>query len=220
MPFPTIRPQPLVRIPAPFKDPAWIWELKLDGFRALAYLEDRDCRLVSRNGHTYRTFDRLRTSISSELKLRSAILDGEIVCLDGEGRSQFNPLLFRRCNPVFAAFDVLWSGGRDLRPLPLMERKRVLRELVPSTSTAILHIDCIREKGKELFELACGRDLEGVVGKWAEGTYQSDGRTTSGRTTSWVKVKNAGYSQIEGRADLFDKKPGARRSRPPVLMLR
>jgi bifunctional non-homologous end joining protein LigD len=67
MPLPTVRPQPLVRIPAPFNDPAWIWELKLDGFRSLAYFEGRDCRLVSRNGHTYRTFDRLRASMSREL---------------------------------------------------------------------------------------------------------------------------------------------------------
>ena len=213
--LPNIRPQPLVRIPAPFNDPTWIWELKLDGFRSLAYFEGRHCHLVSRNGHTYRTFEGLGASMSRELKLRSTILDGEIVCLDEEGRSQFNALLFRRCNPVFAVFDVVWSRGRDLRALPLMERKAVLRKLVPTTSAIILHVDFILEKGKELFHLASGRDLEGVVGKWVEGTYQCDSRSTS-----WVKVKNGAYSQIEGRADLFERKRGARRLSTPELALR
>jgi bifunctional non-homologous end joining protein LigD len=137
------------------------------------------------------------------------------VCLDEEGRSQFNPLLFRRCNPVFAVFDVVWSGRRDLRTLPLVKRKALLRELVPTPSTVVLHVDFILEKGKQLFELACERDLEGVVGKWAEGTYQSDGRSTS-----WVKVKNPAYSQLAGRADLFERKPGTLRPRRPELALR
>ena len=57
VPLPAVRPQPLVRMPEPFNDPAWLWELRLDAFRALAYLEDGDCRLVSRNGHTYRSFE-------------------------------------------------------------------------------------------------------------------------------------------------------------------
>jgi len=86
------------------------------------------------DGHAYRTFDRLRASLARELKVRSAILDGEIVCLDDEGRSHFNPLLFRRCNPVFAVFDLISLRGRDLRQLPLMQRKATLRELVPDTS--------------------------------------------------------------------------------------
>lgn len=87
MPLPLIRPQPLVRIPEPFNDPAWIWELKLDGFRALAYIENRECRLVSRNGYVYNTFDPLRASLLRELKVKDAILDGELVCHAAQGRS-------------------------------------------------------------------------------------------------------------------------------------
>jgi ATP-dependent DNA ligase len=75
-------------------------------------------------------------------------------------------------------------------------------------------VDFLPEKGKELFELACERDLEGVVGKWAQGIYQDDGRSTS-----WVKVKNPNYSQVEGRAQLLDGKVRAQRSRPPQLNL-
>jgi bifunctional non-homologous end joining protein LigD len=212
--LPLIHPQPLLRIPEPFNDPAWIWELKLEGFRALAYLEDGECRLLSRNGHTFKRFDLLRASLGRQLKMKDGILDGEIVCLDEEGRSLFNALLFRRCNPVFAVFDLLWLNGKDLRQLPLIERKRRLRALVPVESPSLLHVDFVPENGKELFELAWERDLEGICGKCAQGIYQDDGRSTS-----WVKVKNGEYSQAEGRAELFEPKLGTRRPRPPELKL-
>ena len=212
MPLPALRPQPLVRIPEPFNDPAWLWELKLDGFRSLAFIENGQCRLVSRNGHVYKRFDPLRASPLRELKVKDAILDGEVVCLDAEGRSIFNRLLFSGGNPVFAAFDLVWINGQDLRGVPLMKRKERLRQVVPVESPCVLHVDYLPEKGKELFALACEQDLEGIVGKWAKGTYQDDGRSTS-----WVKVKNANYSQAEGRADLFEGKSRARRTRPPEL---
>jgi bifunctional non-homologous end joining protein LigD len=210
-----ITPQPLVRIPTPFNDPEWIFELKLDGFRAVAYVENRECRLISRNGHSYKTFDPLRAALIKELKVKSAILDGEIVCLDAEGKSQFRPLLFRRCSPVFAAFDILWLNGKDLRELPLVERKQRLQHMVPAASAHVMYVDFIKEKGQELFALACDKDLEGIVGKWASGSYQSDGRSTS-----WVKIKNPSYSQVEGRADLFEAKGRASRTRKPTLFLR
>ena len=160
-------------------------------FRAVAYLEKGGCRLASRNGHTYRSFAPLRAAILSEVKARDTILDGEIVCLDAEGRSLFNPLLFRRRRPVFAVFDLLWLNDEDLRGLPLIERKARLRALVPRESPDLLHVDAVPEKGQELFQAACERDLEGVVGKWAQGTYQSDGRATS-----WVKVRHSTSASI------------------------
>jgi len=137
------------------------------------------------------------------------------VCLDAEGRSLFNRLLFRRQTPVYAAFDIVWVNGQDLRDRPLVERKTRLRAILPLESPHLLHVDHLREKGQELFALACENDLEGVVGKWAQGTYQSDGRTTS-----WVKVKNRTYSQAEGRAELFEgERAGRPRARPPELRL-
>jgi len=138
--LPAIRPQPLVRIPEPFDDPAWLWELKLDGFRALAYIENRECRLLSRNGHVFRRFDPLRSALPGEVAAKSAILDGEIVWLDDEGRSRFTPLLFRRGRPVFAAFDVLWEGRRDLRQLHQIQRKARLRALLPNESPHVLYV--------------------------------------------------------------------------------
>ena len=218
MPLPLIHPQPLVRIPDPFNDPKWIFELKLDGFRALAYIENGPCRLVSRNGHTFRRVDPLCGALAQELNVDEAILDGEIVCLDEEGRSLFNSLLFRKRTPIFAAFDLLWVDGEDLRERQLIERKKRLRRVVPQHDPQqrrhLLHVDFVWEKGTELFEVACEKDLEGVVGKWAQGSYQSDGRSTS-----WVKIKNPSYSQAEGRGDLFDGKR-RRRTPPPNLQLR
>jgi bifunctional non-homologous end joining protein LigD len=215
MPLPLIKPQPLVRIPEPFNDPEWIFELKLDGFRALAYVEQGHCQLVSRHGHSYKSFEPLKVALVRELKVKNAILDGEIVCLDGEGKSLFNTLLFRRGNPVFAVFDLLWLNGNDLCELPLIERKQQLRQIVRAGVRHVLHVDYLPEKGKELFALACEQDLEGVVGKWVQGGYQSDGRSTS-----WVKIKNPSYSQAEGRAELFEGRGRKKRARAPQILLR
>jgi bifunctional non-homologous end joining protein LigD len=104
--FPTIRLAIPRRVADPFDHPDWIFELKHDGFRALAYIGDGRCDLISRKNNTYKSFGPLRQALA-ELRLRDAVLDGEIVCLDDEGRSQFNELLHRRGQPAFYAFD-LW----------------------------------------------------------------------------------------------------------------
>src|SRR5687767_11644882 len=116
---------PLMRLARPFDDPDWIFDLKHDGFRSLAYITDRKCTFVSRRGNTYKSFGRLADSFAG-LRVRNAILDGEIVCLDHHGRSMFKELLYRRGEPAFYAFDFVWLNGRDLRVFPLIERKRRL----------------------------------------------------------------------------------------------
>ena len=98
-------------------------ESKFDGFRALAYVEEGGCRLMSRRRHEYKSFHELCTSIAEHLSGRSAVLDGEIVCLDQVGRSQFKDLPFRRAQPFFYAFDLLWLDGEDLRALPLIAKR-------------------------------------------------------------------------------------------------
>lgn len=112
--LPHIKPLELARRVEPFDHRDFIFELKHDGFRCIAYVSDGKCDLVSRRDNQYESFDGLREAIASELRVKNAILDGEIVCLDGFGRSQFQ-LLFRRGEPVFYAFDLLWLNGRDLR---------------------------------------------------------------------------------------------------------
>src|SRR5262249_29641991 len=119
--LPTVAPLPLLRRREPFDDRAWIFELKLDGFRALAYIECGEARLVSRNGNTFRKFAGLCDALA-RLRGRDAILDGEIVCLDDDGRPSFDALYYRRREPCFFAFDLPWLDGRDLRGLPLLER--------------------------------------------------------------------------------------------------
>jgi bifunctional non-homologous end joining protein LigD len=187
-------PAKLARSLEPFNDPAWLFELKHDGFRSLAYLEDGRCRLVSRHRNTYKSFQTLRDALAG-LRAESAILDGEIVCLNAEGHSQFKELLYRRGRAMFFAFDLVWLDGVDLRQTPLIERKKKLRKLVErSECSEILYAQHIERNGKLLFEEVCERNLEGMVAKRRMGRYVEHG---------WVKIKNPKYSQVEGRQDLF-----------------
>ena len=163
----------------------------------LWYVENGTARLLSRNGNWFKSFPVLCDSLASDLRVRSAVLDGEIVCLDKQGRTQFNQLLYRRGDPRFYAFDVLFMNGRNLRKLPLIERKARLRKIVPSQPSRVLLCDYIEGRGEELFAAACARDLEGIVAKLKHGRY--------GAEPLWVKIKNPAYSQIRGRHEQFDR---------------
>lgn len=190
----------------------------MDGFRALAYVEGHHCTLVSRNGNVFKSWPQLAEEIAHAVRAHDAILDGEIVCLDPDGRSNFKNLVLRREWPFFMAFDVLACEGEDLTLLPLIERKRRLRRIMPRVVSRLVFMDSIEERGVDLFSAACDRDLEGIVGKWKQGTYGRDGTSTS-----WVKIKNPAYSQMEGRHELFEMRSsvGARpRHTPPQLALR
>lgn len=114
----------------PFDDPDYLFELKYDGFRAIAYIENAGCRLVSRNLKNLR-FASLKHALA-ELPVKDAILCGEIICIDRNVVSQFNQLLSRKSEPILYKFDLLWLNGQDLRPLPPVERKRRLSALPPS----------------------------------------------------------------------------------------
>ncbi len=152
-------------------------------------------------GNVFKSFPRLCQAIGTELKAREAVLDGEIVCLDSEGRSQFTPLFYRRGDPCFYAFDLLWLNGRDLHSLPLIERKKALRRIVPKQPARVLDCGHIEEQGEELFRLACERDLEGIVAKRKQGVY-----TSNPEETTWIKIKNRAYSQLQGRREQFEQK--------------
>src|SRR4051794_28476631 len=107
----------LLRLPEAFDHAACIFEPKIDGFRALARVEGHRCSLVSRNGHVFRSWPQLAEEIAHAVRSLRAVLDGEICCLDTDGRSNFNALLFRRAWPHFYAFDLLSLDGRDLTHL-------------------------------------------------------------------------------------------------------
>lgn len=191
----------------PFSHPDWFFELKHDGFRALAFVQSGKCRLVSRNGNDFSSFVSLCAVIPEELRASAAVLDGEIVCLDKKGRSQFNELLFRRGEPRFYAFDLLWCEGKDLRFDGLQERKRQLKALIQNGSY-LLYCDHIEQHGERLFELACQKDLEGIVAKPKNSPYQF-----SDTETYWLKLKNPNYSQALGRDDIFT--PGKKKEPQP-----
>jgi ATP-dependent DNA ligase len=118
--FPRSPPVRLLERAAPFDDPNYLFELKYDGFRAVAYIEHGTTKLVSRKGNAYKRFDELCTGLAGAVKAKDAIIDGEIVCLDEAGVPRFDWLLHRRHPPSFVAFDLLWISGRDCRNKPLL----------------------------------------------------------------------------------------------------
>jgi bifunctional non-homologous end joining protein LigD len=196
------QPMTLIRRAQPFSHSDWLFEIKHDGFRALAYLKAGQCQLVSRKRYTYSRFEKLTEQIASSLSVQSAVLDGEIVCLDEKGKSQFKLLMYRRGEPYFYAFDLLQLNGKDLRSMP-HARKHELKRLIPEQPSAILYVDHVEAQGERLFHVACREDLEGIVAKLRNNTYDCQ------RATSWIKIKNPAYTQIVGRQELFEKKKPA-----------
>ena len=197
--LPSFEPMRLAHLRQPFDHKDWLFELKYDGFRALACVENGSARLVSRRQNAYKTFDKLCGHIVQCLRVENAILDGEIVSLGKDGRPRFDDLLRRRSPQYFYAFDLLWLNGRDLRELPLIERKRMLRRIIPKRRS-VLFAKHVEGTGVSLFHAACEMDIEGIVAKWKSAPYRMDGSRTS-----WVKIKNPNYSQAEGRGELFEK---------------
>ena len=198
--LPKIEPMELVQQPAPFDHDEWLFEVKHDGFRSLAYIENGLCKLVSRNDFNFERFDAVAQRMPSAINANNAVLDGELVVLDRTGKPRFDDLISARGVVVFAAFDLMWLNGKDLRDRPLLERKEILRfHLEPSNR--VLFVDHIEAKGKRLYEQICLRDMEGIVCKPMISPY----RTVRGKTT-WIKVKNPNYSQAEGRRELFNKR--------------
>jgi bifunctional non-homologous end joining protein LigD len=205
---------PLFRRLEAFSHPDWIFEIKHDGFRGLAYVEGEHARLLSRRGNGYKSFNDLGNWIGRHLKAENAVLDGEIVCLDPDGRSNFNALLYRRAEPSFYAFDLLWLNGRDLRDLPLLKRKEMLRAIIPAAPSRLLYSDHLDREGSQLFDFACQQDLEGVVAKWKHGSY-----LPNSSATTWIKIKNPSYSKIEGRNELFERRQRKAQPSPKVRLL-
>ena len=178
----------------PFSDPNWLFEIKWDGVRALAWIADGVVTLRSRNNvDITKRYPELAVLLKA-FAAREAILDGEVVALDARGRGDFGSLqermhvrapsesLISRMPVVYFAFDLLYCDGYDLREAPLLERKQLLQRLL-QTSERVRYADHQVEHGKELFELAKETGLEGIVAKRADSPYVSD------RSTNWVKLK-------------------------------
>ncbi len=196
---PDFTPLTLIKQPDSFSDPDWLFEVKHDGFRSLAYVQEGLCRLVSRKGNEYRRKRLIELATSLATLSRDVVLDGELVCLDDAGRSLFYDMMFHRAPAFFYAFDILWLDGEDLRDRPCVERKQLLRDVVDAGGQRLLYVDHIEGAGEQLFEQICERDMEGIVAKPKQSPYRGPRSRTP-----WVKIKNPDYSQAEGRGDLFN----------------
>jgi bifunctional non-homologous end joining protein LigD len=183
-----------------FNDPDWVYEIKHDGFRALAVIERGQCRFISRKKHKLFGLRDLAAAIAREVNAETAILDGELAVPDHHGRTVFAWMMKRRHEARYFAFDLISLNGDDLRNLPLLTRKAKLRRLLPARSAHVLYVDHTKGAGQRMYELVCQLDLEGIVAKRAASPY---GQNANGE--DWIKIKNPAYSQKEGRGDLFKR---------------
>ena len=128
------------------------------------------------------------------------MLDGEIVCLDGKGRTKFNDLLFRRGEPCFFAFDLLFMNGHDMRTAQLAERKHELRRLLARlpADSRVRYAEHVEGLDTRLFEEVCALDLEGIVAKQKFAPY-----TFEREISTCYKIRNPRYSQMVGREKLL-----------------
>lgn len=201
-----------------FDDPDWLFEIKWDGYRAVAFIKDGRVRLVSRNQNDLTAQFPELGSLPQFVKAQRAILDGEIVALDEEGRPSFSLMqqrtgfqpgkrrLPRRegVQVVYYAFDLLYLDGVDLRRVALEQRKRLLQDRIENSE--VIHFsDHYAEKGLDLFEAAKQRELEGIVAKKRNGSYEEK------RSRNWLKIKITqrqecvigGYTPPEGSREYF-----------------
>ena len=173
-------------IDAPFDDDDWLFEIKWDGYRAICTIDEKGrLELVSRNGldmlARFPSFSELKDAFASV----PIVVDGEIVSLDAQGRSAFQRLQESQKKDAvltYAAFDLIYADGRDLRKVPLEERKGLLERLI-ANGELVLYSKHVVGKGKALFAQAKQRGLEGIVGKKRGSLYQDR------LSRDWVKIK-------------------------------
>jgi bifunctional non-homologous end joining protein LigD len=200
----------------PFSHPDWVFEIKWDGVRAIAQIENGKTTLWARSGRDVtREYPELN-DLASHFRVTNAIVDGEIATLDQDGRSDFQKLQSRLGvqNPSrqqmdsvpvnYYFFDLPYADGYDLRRAPLTERKALLKSvLLPDER--IRYSDDVPEQGEALFEAARERGLEGIVAKRADSPYSGT------RTSAWLKIKIvqeldavvAGYTAGRGSRKYF-----------------
>jgi bifunctional non-homologous end joining protein LigD len=193
---------------APFNDKNWVYEIKWDGYRAIAEINKAAIRLYSRNGLSFASD---YPAVYEELKKikKSAVLDGEIVVLDKDGKPSFQLIqqyAQDKSLPIcYYVFDCLYIDGKSIEDKPLRERKDLLKKILPK-SNVIRYCDHIEEKGKDFFALIQKKGLEGMIAKRADSAY-----VEGARSSDWLKVKNvimeeaviAGYTEPRGGRKYF-----------------
>lgn len=180
-----LKPMLATLVDEAFTDSEWQFELKLDGYRALAYLNDGKVDLRSRKNNSFKQFNDVRKALE-EWKI-NAVIDGEVVVLNDEGRPDFNKIQLwdtqREGHLVYYVFDLLWIDGLDIMNEPLHLRREILNQLMPE-SGVIRFSDHIDDIGTEFFEMAKKNNLEGIIAKQKNSVYIPDSRTKA-----WLKIK-------------------------------
>ncbi|HUC20358.1 MAG TPA: non-homologous end-joining DNA ligase, partial [Candidatus Polarisedimenticolaceae bacterium] len=170
----------------PFDDPGWLYEIKWDGYRIMGHIKDGAVRLQSRGEKDYtQVFKPVATELRN-LKI-NCVLDGEVVVLDKDGRSDFGALQnYQKTGKgelSYMVFDVPYAAGHDLRGLPLTRRKEIVAGIMAPLER-VRYSDHIGERGQDFFGLAKAQNLEGIMAKDGQSTYQ-EGK----RTRTWLKLK-------------------------------
>ena len=189
---PAYRPMLAMLVDEPFNDKKWVFETKWDGFRLVTEKHGHTARLWSRNGIDVTT--RYAVLLPALQKIEgSCVIDGELCALDAHGRSRFQLLqnAFRKkARLLYVVFDALFVGGKDIRKKPLLERKKILKALLPRDS--LLHYsEHAAELGKREFAKAQRAHEEGVIAKRVAGLYHS-----GKRTREWLKFKAAHEQEV------------------------
>lgn len=203
-----IKPMLATLVDSTFDDPGWEYEVKWDGYRALAFMNQKQTELKSRNGKSFNDKFYPVFKAISEWNV-NAIVDGEIVVVDDKGISNFGSLQNWRSEADgelhFYVFDILWLDGKDLTEFTLAERKIVLQSILPDEGNIKSGYSVIAE-GSDFFEAAKELGLEGIIAKRSDSPYYP-----GSRSKDWLKIKInkrqevviAGYTRNEGSSKLF-----------------
>jgi bifunctional non-homologous end joining protein LigD len=192
----------------PFDHPDWIFEVKWDGYRAIAEIRDKGVSLYSRNGIS---FDKKFSPVAESLRKFGfdAVLDGEIVVTDDQGRPDFEQLQHyhdtENGHLLYSVFDLIYFQGHDLTSLPLVRRKELLKKILPS-DPRVRFSEHIAKEGVLFYAVCREKGLEGIVAKHSQSTYEA-GR----RNRQWLKVKTrvteegviAGFTEPGGGRNYF-----------------
>lgn len=182
-----IKPMLATLVNEPFDDPDWQYEVKWDGYRAMAFLNKGKVDLLSRNNKSFNEKFYPIYDLLSDWKL-NAVLDGEILVLNDKGISNFGSLQNWRSEAdgelVFYVFDILWYEGKNLMDLPLYQRQAILNQVLPTNDDRIRLGKVFKASGVDFFDAAERMGLEGIIAKKINSTY-----STNYRSKEWLKIK-------------------------------
>jgi len=182
-----IKPMLATLVDEPFDDEGWLYEVKWDGYRALAFVQDGVAELLSRNNKSFNEKYYPIHDLLQSLKI-NAVFDGEILVLNEKGVSVFGKLQNWRSEAdgdlVYYVFDLLWYDGKNLMGLPLVERQAILKAILPTDDDRIRMSQSFETGGINFFKTAQKMGLEGIIAKKASSTYSPDLRSKE-----WLKIK-------------------------------